>query len=288
MSIRISGLSAIASDYRAILCDVWGVLHNGQSVYRRAEQALIRHRQQGGQVVLLTNSPRPNQGVLAQLDELQVNREAFDDIVTSGDVTRTLIAEATGPVFHLGPERDIPLFNGLDKEMTDAYKCQAVVCTGLFEDEQETPQNYTNMLQQLAARDIPFICANPDIVVERGSRMIYCAGALAQLYSEMGGKTLVAGKPHAPIYKLAMERLHHLNGTASDQNHVIAVGDGMPTDVAGALANGFDLLYISAGIHSAEYGPAEDPDEVALQTFLNQHQVDPTVWMPRLTWTTDA
>jgi HAD superfamily hydrolase (TIGR01459 family) len=288
MSRRISGLSAIASDYQAILCDVWGVLHNGQSVYRKAEQALIRYRQQGGQVVLLTNSPRPNKGVLAQLDELKVDRAAFDDIVTSGDVTRTLIAESVGPVFHLGPDRDIPLFDGLDKELTDEANCQAVVCTGLFEDEVESPEDYSERLKALVARDIPFICANPDLVVERGDRLIYCAGSLAQLYQQLGGRTLVAGKPHAPIYKLAMERLYNLNGQSVDQKDVIAIGDGMPTDVAGALSNGFDLLYISAGIHSSEYGPAADPDEAALEAFLQRQQVDPTVWMPRLTWTNDA
>ena len=284
MSRRISDLSAIASDYRAILCDVWGVLHNGQSVYRQAERALMKYREQGGQVVLLTNSPRPNQGVQQQLNELQVDPAAFDDIVTSGDVTRTLIAQADGPVFHLGPERDIPLFDGLDKQLTDAENCSAVVCTGLFEDEIETPQDYTERLQALADRDIPFICANPDLVVERGDRLIYCAGSLAKLYGELGGRTLVAGKPHAPIYKLAMERLAQLNGEAPDQSDVIAIGDGMPTDVAGALSNGFDLLYISAGIHSVEYGPADDPDEAALNRFLEQQQADPTVWMPRLNW----
>ena len=284
MSRRISGLSAIASDYRAILCDVWGVLHNGQSVYREAEQALIKYRENGGQVVLLTNSPRPNQGVLAQLDELRVDRSAFDDIVTSGDVTRTLIAEAEGPLFHLGPARDIPLFDGLGKQLVDEENCQAVVCTGLFEDEVETPDHYRQRLQKLADRDVPFICANPDLVVERGDRLIYCAGSLAQLYQELGGRTLVAGKPHAPIYTLAMERLCDLNGSATEQAEVICIGDGMPTDVAGALSNGFDLLYISAGIHSNEYGPAENPDEAALEQFLVRQKVDPSVWMPRLRW----
>lgn len=287
MSKRISGLSTIASEYQAILCDVWGVLHNGQSVYRKAEDALMQYRAQGGRVVLLTNSPRPNQGVLAQLDGLKVDRSAFDDIVTSGDVTRTLIAESQGPIFHLGPERDLPLFDGLDKELTDESNCSAVVCTGLFEDEVETPDDYTERLKALVQRKIPFICANPDLVVERGDRLIYCAGSLAQLYNELGGETLVAGKPHAPIYKLAMERLAQVDDGVTEKKNVICIGDGMPTDVAGALSNGFDLLYISAGIHSSEYGSADNPDEAALNDFLNKHQVDPTVWMPRLSWTND-
>jgi len=284
MSKRISGLSAIASDYRAILCDVWGVLHNGQSVYRQAEDALVRYRQGGGQVVLLTNSPRPNHGVASQLDDLQVDRQAFDAIVTSGDVTRTLISQTKGDVFHLGPERDLPLFDGLDKKLVGPDDCQAVVCTGMFEDEIETPEDYRDQLTALAKRQIPFICANPDLVVERGNRMIYCAGSLAKLYDESGGKTLVAGKPHSPIYNLAMQRLEEINGAAMPQESVIAVGDGMPTDVAGALSNGFDLLYISAGIHSASYGPADDPNEDELAAFLADHKAEPTVWMPRLCW----
>ncbi len=286
MSKRISGLSAIASDYRAILCDVWGVLHNGQSVYRQAENALVQYRKAGGQVVLLTNSPRPNQGVASQLDDLDVSRQAFDAIVTSGDVTRTLIEQTVGDVFHLGPDRDLPLFAGLGKNLVDEADCKTIVCTGLFEDERETPEVYRDRLTNLAERQIPFICANPDLVVERGDRMIYCAGSLAKLYGELGGQTFVAGKPHSPIYDLAMKRLQEINGSAMPQNNVIAVGDGMPTDVAGALSNGFDLLYISAGIHSADYGPADDPNEAELEKFLTDHKAEPTVWMPRLCWAT--
>lgn len=284
MAQRISGLKDISDQYRAILCDVWGVLHNGQSVYRAAEDALVRYREAGGCVVLLTNSPRPNQGVSAQLDDLRVNRMAYDDIVTSGDVTRTLIAQAQGPIYHLGPRRDLPLFNGLNVELVDEADCRAIVCTGLFEDEVEKPDDYLPSLQALAARDVPFICANPDLVVERGDRMIFCAGSLAKLYGELGGKTLVAGKPHAPIYRLAMEKLATLGGGEIAQADTIAIGDGMPTDVAGALGNGFDLLYISAGIHSQDYGDADNPDEQALQRFLAKHHADPTVWMPRLSW----
>ncbi|MGI9366705.1 MAG: TIGR01459 family HAD-type hydrolase [Rhizobiaceae bacterium] len=284
MAQRISGLKDISDQYRAILCDVWGVLHNGQSVYRAAEDALMRYREAGGRVVLLTNSPRPNEGVSAQLDDLRVDRTAYDAIVTSGDVTRTLIAQAPVPIYHLGPQRDLPLFNGLNVELVDQANCKAVVCTGLFEDEVEKPDDYRSSLQALANLDVPFICANPDLVVERGDRLIYCAGSLAKLYNELGGKTLVAGKPHAPIYRLAVEKLASLGDGEITQAEIIAIGDGMPTDVAGALGNGFDLLYISAGIHSQEYGPADNPDEEALQRFLSRHQADPNAWMPRLSW----
>ena len=284
MTRRIPGLSAVASDYRAIFCDVWGVLHNGVAVYREAEDALIRYRKQGGRVVLLTNSPRPNDGVSMQLDMLQADRAAYDAIVTSGDATRQLIADASGPIFHLGPQRDLPLFEGQGVELTDEEHCQSIVCTGLFEDETEVPEDYRDRLSSLAARNIPLICANPDLVVERGDRLIHCAGSLAQLYRELGGETRVSGKPHAPIYRLAMQRLAELEGSAVDKKAVLAIGDGMPTDVAGALGNGFDLLYISAGIHSIEYGPPLDPDVTRLEAFLQANEAEPTVWMPRLVW----
>lgn len=284
MTRRISGLSELAPDYRAILCDVWGVLHNGESVHRQAEDALMRFRDNGGSVVLLTNSPRPRTGVLEQLAAMGVHRDAFDDIVTSGDVTRELIKGADGLVFHLGPARDLPLFDGLDKTLVADGKCKYVVCTGLFEDEVETPQDYRSQLEKLAARNIPFICANPDVVVERGDRLIYCAGALARLYEELGGETLVAGKPHAPIYRVAMEKLARICAGELSKGDVLAVGDGMPTDVAGAINNSFALLYVSAGIHSHEYGPTDHPDEAALESFLHRNKVDPLAWIPRLKW----
>lgn len=285
-STRISGLSDIAADYRGILCDVWGVLHNGQSVYAEAAHALEQYRAGGGIVVMLTNSPRPNKGVHQQFHELGVSDDVFDAIVTSGDVTRTLIAQAEGPIFHLGPGRDIPLFDGLDVELTDEANCNAIVCTGLFEDEVDSPDDYRTRLQILADRHVPFICANPDIVVERGERLIWCAGSLARLYEEFGGETLVAGKPHRPIYELAQSKLAEITGEAVPKSDIIAIGDGMPTDVKGAQDNGLDLLYISAGIHSAEYGPSDDPDEAELLKFLATQGADPAVWMPHLVWQT--
>ena len=284
MSQRLEGLNALTENYGAILCDVWGVIHNGRDVYHRAAQALAEFRKQGGKVVLITNSPRRNQGVLTQLNEMGVQPDAYDAIVTSGDVTRNLISEAKGPVFHLGPSRDMPLFDELDVEMSDEAECAAIVCTGLFDDEAEEPEDYRDRLNSLAKRNVPFICANPDLVVERGDRLVYCAGSLAKLYEELGGETRVAGKPHAPIYKLARERLAEISGGPFDEDRIIAIGDGMPTDVAGAQNNGVDLLYISAGIHHTHYGNANNPDEAALNDFLNENNATPNYWMPRLWW----
>ncbi|MEE9315287.1 MAG: TIGR01459 family HAD-type hydrolase [Rhizobiaceae bacterium] len=284
MSNRIHGLSAIATNYSGILCDVWGVLHNGQMVYEEAAKALAAYRAEGGHVVMLTNSPRPEAGVIEQFNALGVDADAYDAVVTSGDATRELIRDVTGSIFHLGPERDAPLFDGLEVILTNEQDCDAIVCTGLFEDESETPDDYREHLEAMVKRNIPFICANPDVVVHRGSQLIWCAGSLANLYIELGGNTLVAGKPHQPIYDLAMVKMAEVAGHDVAKKDIIAIGDAMPTDVAGAQNNSFDLLYISAGIHYNEYGSADDPDEELLEAFLESHGATPTVWMPRLTW----
>ena len=284
MTRRIAGLQQAGGKYKGILSDVWGVLHNGVAVYPEAAKALAEYRATGGHVVMITNSPRPAQGVLAQFAELGVDPNVYDEVVTSGDVTRDLISQVDGKIFHLGPDRDQPLFAGLDIELCDADQASAIVCTGLFEDETETPEDYRSDLTELVARKLPFICANPDIVVERGDRLIWCAGALARLYAELGGETRLAGKPHPPIYDLATRKLFELAGGDVPKNQMLAIGDGMPTDVAGAQAFGSDLLYISGGIHAAEYGGAETPDEEKLLAFLAAHNASPTLWMPKLVW----
>lgn len=281
---RLQGLSDLTDNYECLFCDVWGVVHNGVKAYEAAVEALTAFRNAGGRVVLLTNSPRPHQGVIDQLRQMDVGDDAYDAVVTSGDATRTLVRQVEGAIFHLGPERDKPLFAGMDVVFADEADCDAIVCTGLFDDENEDPKDYKTGFQALVERDIPFICANPDLVVERGDRLIYCAGSLAKLYSELGGRTLVAGKPHAPIYDLAMNKFAELAGNPITKASVIAIGDGMPTDVAGAEGNGFDLLYITGGIHHSDYGPVDDPDTEQLGAFLDSHGSSPTHWMPRLYW----
>lgn len=281
---RRNGLADLAPAYGAIFCDVWGVLHNGLEIYLEAAAALSQYRAQGGRVIMITNSPRPKAGVVEQLVQLGAPDTVYDDIVTSGDVTRDLIRQADGAVYHIGPDRDLPLFAGLDVKLTAPDAAKAIVCTGLFEDETEVPEDYRSSFEPLVARGLPFICANPDIVVERGDRLIWCAGALARLYEEMGGETRLAGKPHTPIYDLAMERLEAISGETPIKANILAIGDGMPTDVAGALNNGFPLLYISSGIHAVEYGDPDTPDPVRLQEFLEEHEAAPTATMPRLVW----
>ncbi|MGI9402031.1 MAG: TIGR01459 family HAD-type hydrolase [Rhizobiaceae bacterium] len=279
---KIDGLHEIAPDYDGILCDVWGVLHNGVAAWPGAVDALTQFRKQGGTVVMITNSPRRKASVVDQLHDIGVPDGVFDDVVTSGDVTRKLISEVESEVFHIGPDRDLHLFEGLGVKLVELEQAKSVVCTGLNDDRSETPEDYENLLKQILEMELPFICANPDIVVEFGDRLLWCAGAIARDYAEIGGDTHIAGKPHNPIYEAAISRLGKAAGKEIPENRILAIGDGMPTDVAGAQDFGLDLLYVSAGIHAADYGDAEDPDIARLQEFLDRHGARPVAWMPRL------
>ncbi|MCZ7860049.1 TIGR01459 family HAD-type hydrolase [Agrobacterium salinitolerans] len=281
MAHRILTLGEITAGFDVILSDVWGVLHNGVSAFPDAAVALHEARKAGKTVVLITNSPRPAPGVIAQLRVLGVPDEAYDRIITSGDVTRGLIAEGPKKVFLLGPERDMPLLEGLDVDVVGEAQAQSVVCTGFFDDETETPEDYTEMLKGFIARNAPMICANPDLVVERGERIIPCAGAMAAYYEQLGGEVRIAGKPHAPIYEACLAAAKEVRGTFA-KDRVLAIGDGMPTDVKGAIASGLNLLYISGGIHAAEYTLNGQTDEALLNAYLKGQGAAPGWWMPRL------
>lgn len=278
----ISSLDAISNGYAGILCDVWGVVHNGVRAFGEATAALRRARQKGLAVVLITNAPRPHGPVEAQLAALGVPDDAWDRVVTSGDVTRDLIRSGPRRIFHLGPDRDMTLYDGIDIDIVEEFEAQAVVCTGLYDDETETPDDYAEMLRRLRARNLPFVCANPDIVVERGDRMIFCAGALARDYGQLGGRTEIAGKPHSPIYDAALKAAGEVLGRPVSAKDVLAVGDGVLTDVKGAETNGIDVLYVSGGIHAGEYGDPQDPDSERLAAFLGTHGHHPVAVIPHL------
>ena len=282
MPQSIASLEALTGGYRALLCDVWGVIHNGVSAFPEAAAALAAARDKGVAVILITNAPRPRDGVIAQLANLGVPETAWDRVVTSGDVTRDLIRSGPRKVFHIGPERDYSLYDGLDIELVEEFEASAVVCTGLFDDEIETPDDYAEMLRRLRARDLPFICANPDIVVERGHQLIWCAGALARDYGQLGGRTLVSGKPHRPIYEAALQAASEVLGRDVAKSEALAIGDGMLTDVKGAADNGIDVLYVSGGIHARDYGEPHDPDPARLEAFLDKHGYAPVATIPRL------
>ena len=283
MAERIESLRDILGNYDVILCDVWGVVHNGVNAFLDACAALRAAREAGVAVVLITNSPRRSEGVVRQFRGIGVPEGTFDAMVTSGDVTRRLI-ERQGPkkIYLIGPERDWALVEGLPATSVPAEEAEIVVCTGLFDDETETPEDYRASLEALRARDLPLICANPDLVVERGTHMIYCAGALAELYRGLGGETLVAGKPHPPIYAASLAEAERLRGPFA-RERVLAIGDGMPTDVRGANDQGLDLLFISGGIHAGDYPDGDGgTDETAMLAFLKRNGAAARWWMHRL------
>jgi HAD superfamily hydrolase (TIGR01459 family) len=259
--------------------DIWGVLHNGHKPFAGAVAACRTFREVGGRVILVSNSPRPRAGVIRQLDDIGVDRQAYDDAITSGDVSRALIsAEAGALLLHIGPERDLPLFEGLAVSFASAETAGVAVCSGLFDDETETPADYAALLAKLKARNVHLICANPDIKAERAGRIIYCAGAIAEAYERIGGEVRYAGKPHPPIYVAAMDMASRLTGGGHDESRVLAIGDGVATDICGASRAGIRSVFVASGVHvargvsladAAETLFADEPDKpIGLMTAL--------------------
>jgi HAD superfamily hydrolase (TIGR01450 family) len=249
----LAGFSEIAGQFDLCLCDIWGVVHNGVAAHPGAVEALVAMRRQGGTVVLVTNAPRPHPEILAQLAGLGVPDAAFDAVVTSGDVCRALISARAGlPVYMIGPDRDLPLIDGLDAPRVAAEEAAYVLCTGLFNDEVETAATYADMLTGFARRKLSLICANPDLVVDRGGRLVPCAGSLALAYEEMGGEAIYAGKPHRPIYDAALAAAEKRRGAPISRSRICAVGDAIRTDIAGAQAYGVTSIMVLAGIHAQD------------------------------------
>ncbi|MBI4275405.1 MAG: TIGR01459 family HAD-type hydrolase [Rhizobiales bacterium] len=285
MTVFADHFSALAPKYDVLLSDVWGVTHNGEAAFPEACEALSQFRAGGGTVILITNAPRPGAFVERQLRRLGVPAEAYDGIVSSGDVTRGVVMERAGQrLFHLGPERDKPIFEGLDLRFAPVAEADYVVCSGLFNDEVETPEDYRPLMGEIRARELFMVCGNPDVVVERGERLIYCAGALADLYGALGGEVLYAGKPYRPIYAMALAKAEALRKRAVPLNRVLAIGDSVRTDVKGAAAFGVDCLFVTAGIHAEELGSRDDPDREALKRIFHDAGVAPHAVMRRLAW----
>ena len=283
----VAGIRGLAPRYDLILCDIWGVLHNGLVAFAPASEALTRFRAAGGRVVLVSNAPRPGAGVAGQLDRVGVPRTAYDGIITSGDLTRAAVIERKGQiVHHLGPERDLPIFEGLDVEFGDLESADYVVCSGFHDDERETVEDYRDALRRMQERNLWMICANPDLVVERGHTLIPCAGAIAALYEEMGGEVYYAGKPHRPIYEAALARAARLAG--DDEifpERVLAVGDALRTDIAGAVAFGIESLLIARGIHATELKLDRAPlNSSHVQDWLTGQSVRPDFVVDKLVW----
>jgi HAD superfamily hydrolase (TIGR01459 family) len=277
--------STLAGGYDTVLSDVWGVIHNGIAATPAACDALTRFRENGGTVILITNAPRPGAVVTKFLDKLKVPREVYDDIVSSGDVTRAVMAARPGKnVFHIGPERDLPIFDGLGLDFVALDRADYVVCTGLRDDAIETAENYRAELELVRKRNMFMVCGNPDVVVERGDQLVYCAGAIADIYRDMGGEVTYCGKPYRPIYDEALAHATKARGKAPALNRVIAIGDSVRTDLTGAAKYGLDCLFVTAGIHAEELGHRDAPDLSVLNKMFTDAGIAPKAVMSRLIW----
>ena len=256
-----------------ILSDVWGVIHDGVHGFPEACKALQTFRAQGGTVIMITNAPRPADSVQRQLRKMDISDETYDAIVSSGDLTRSFVASRLEqPLLQIGPERDNPMFRGLDVKFTTLENAEYIVCTGPYDDEVETEENYRGMMEEALKRNLTLVCANPDMVVERGHRLITCAGAIAELYRSLGGEVIFYGKPHRPIYDRALELAAEKRGGATPSSRILAIGDSVRTDLTGANLMGLDCLFLTRGIHSADFEGLDIADEFAVRRPFGENK----------------
>ena len=249
----LASIADLAATSDAWIVDIWGVMHNGARAHAGAVDACIEFRRHGGSVVLLSNAPRPFAAVVPHMTQLGVAPEAYDAGVTSGDATRDLVSAWQGRrLLHIGPERDTGLFAGLDVHLAPPEEADIVLCSGLYDDTREAPGDYAEMFRSLLARGVPMICANPDIRVERGHELVYCAGALAADYEAGGGEVIYAGKPHLPIYTRTEAEIARIRGSAVDKARVLCIGDGIDTDLKGAHTAGLRSVFIASPIFAPD------------------------------------
>lgn len=281
----LAGLRAIAEGYDVILSDVWGVVHNGITAHPTAVEALVNFRRKGGRVVLITNAPRPSPPIVDMLDRLGVTREAYDDIVSSGDATRAVLADYRGKAVHyVGPaEENDGLFEGLDIRISGPEEASAIVVTDLDSDD-DTPDMYNDRVTTWLGRNLPLIAANPDRIVEHGDQLIYCGGALADLYEARGGMIVMVGKPYRPIYTEALRLAEKAAGRNVDRSRILAIGDSVRTDAIGAAGAGLDLLFITGSIHAAELDAFGNPDPDAVIRLVSPSGATLAGYMARLAW----
>ena len=276
----LSSVAPLKDQYDAWFCDIWGVMHNGETAFEGAVEACRAFQAQGGRVVLLTNAPRPAHSVASQLSDFGVPADCYDAIVSSGDVAQQLIRDHKHlPIHHIGPARDQAVIDQAKIDPVSLREAEIILLTGLLDDDTETPEDYRVQFEAPAGKGLPMICANPDLMVERGDRLIYCAGALANLYEELGGKVLYAGKPYAPIYAMAQQVLGDLAGKTVDPSRILCIGDGLKTDIPGALAAGLDALFVASQLH-VEDGLSEG----ALERLFAPLDGTPVGALERLCW----
>ncbi|MDV6333000.1 TIGR01459 family HAD-type hydrolase [Asticcacaulis sp. 201] len=284
----LNGLADIATDYDAIFCDIWGVIHNGRQHFPPAYEALRRFKAERGPVILISNSPRPRESLVGQLASLGILDDGFSDVVSSGDATREYLKKFApqGPAWRIGDPREQSLYDGIDIDLSGKPETAAFIsCTSPFDDENDTLDQYQHAFTIAAQRKIVMICANPDKVVQRGDKIIMCAGSLADLYASLGGPVIMAGKPYAPIYEMCYQALEKITGKPHDKTRILAIGDGLPTDVLGANGQGLDLLFIAAGIHAAEATNAEGIlDPLLLKAVLDSQMANSKYVADALRW----
>lgn len=275
----IDGIEDIAQGYDAMACDAWGVIHNGRALSPGVSEALISFREKRGPVVIVTNAPKPSSLIPAQLDRIGLPRGAWDAIVTSGDATREEIrARLPAPAFAIGPAHDDALYEGLGVAFAPLEKAGFIVCTGLDEEIGSEPEDYRALLSDAAARDLPMVCANPDIVVNWRGKLAWCAGAIAEVYESLGGSVSYGGKPHPPIYRLVRAAIDAAAGAPVDEGRILAVGDGLGTDIRGANKAGLDALLITGADGILDHDPA------SLARALTNERVSIVAAAERLVW----
>lgn len=283
MTHAIASLGDIAERYDAVLSDVWGVIHDGKAAFPEPCAALARFRTERGPVLLLSNAPRPGDEVIKLLDQLGVPRDAYDGILTSGDAARTEMARRGASAFHhIGRDIDRTVWAGMPVREVMLESAEFILCTGLHDDERETPDDYVDTLKTAREMGLMMICANPDLQVHRGTKLIWCAGALAAAYEKLGGDVVYFGKPHPPIYDEALRRMSEMKGIALEPSRILAIGDGLRTDILGANRTGIDALFITSGIHGEMF--EADPDASTVMAALSDQELFASAFQPRLKW----
>jgi len=283
MTRIIDRLDEISAPYDVLLCDLWGCVHDGVRPYPAAVAALQAFRATGGKVILVTNAPRQRSAVRAHLDEMGLPDDAYDDIASSGDAARAAMYRgAVGEkVWFMGEPHDEVFFEpmALVEDPVEITRvsldaAEGIVCTGPF-DALADPAELRPQLLYAKQKGLKLLCANPDIVVDRGDVREWCAGAVARLYTEMGGESLYFGKPHPAIYDLARARLAAL-GKVPGPERILAIGDGIHTDIQGALGEDIDSLFITGGLAAEETKTSQQPDPQALEALVSREMITPT------------
>ena len=288
MTNILNNFAEISNQYKSVFCDLWGCLHNGKESFQKSLDALLEFKKNGGVVILLTNAPRPSEIVKKQIELLGITKYYFDEIVTSGDAAQLGVfsGEFGNNIFHIGAKRDLSFFEispkllskPIDVNLVDISIASSIVCTSLFNDLIEQPSDYDQIISKGISRQLPFLCANPDIQVDFGHQRLWCAGAIAANYEKAGGTSLYFGKPHKPVYDLALKKLHEINPTAS-KSEIICIGDGILTDILGGISYGLDTLFITGGLSDQDTGTTNgelSPNEEKLTGFLQKMNVIPT------------